>query len=72
MIDVTVSSESRVGIPAENLGDSHLVVAGTSHVCRLAEFLPANTVVLTVPGFKPITETAGHPKKIQRNRTVQK
>jgi hypothetical protein len=35
-----------------------------SHMCRLAEFLPANTVVLAVPGFKSIREPLPNiPKK---------
>jgi hypothetical protein len=54
---------AKLGPRQQTIGENHLVVVGTSHMHRLAEFLPANTVVLEVAGFKLSTESL---LKIQR------
>ncbi len=44
-IEANLFLEYRVGTQADNLSDSCPVVMGMSHMCRLAEPLPANTIV---------------------------
>jgi hypothetical protein len=54
--DQSLSLLRGAGTREYNDGNGRVVLVGASHMCRLAEQLPAETVTLAVPGFKPTPE----------------
>jgi hypothetical protein len=37
--------------------DGRIVVVGASHMYRMVEYMPADSISLAYPGFKPSTES---------------
>jgi hypothetical protein len=42
--------------PAKDESEGRIIVIGASHMYRTVEYLPANTISLAMPGFKPTKE----------------
>ncbi len=55
-----------------NDGNGRVVVVGASHVCRLAEQLPADTTVLAALGFKPTKASVAEIQIKLENLTLGK
>jgi hypothetical protein len=55
-INPSPNLERGMATPVRDDSDGRIIVIGASHMYRTVEYLPANTVSLAMPGFKPSKE----------------
>ncbi len=72
VLDETPSLERGMVTPVVKGNNGKIVVVGASHMYRMAEYLPTDSISLAYPGFKPSTESIVginpflHPKGLYR------
>jgi hypothetical protein len=57
VLDETPSLDRGMVTPVEKGSDGRIVVVGASHMYKMAEYLPVDSISLAYPGFKPSTES---------------
>jgi hypothetical protein len=57
VLDDTPSLERGMATLAAKGNDGRIVVVGASHMYRMVEYMPADSISLAYPGFKPSTES---------------
>ncbi len=56
-LDLTPTLERGMATPAANGNEGRIVVVDASHMYRMAEYLPSDSISLAYPGFKPSAES---------------